>query len=212
MGNTADAERTMTEAPRVDRRVRRSRRAIIGAFGRLIAEMPLEDITVSALAREADVDRKTFYQHFGTIDRLLDAVAEEVVSDMLDEAERAAGVGPGSELDERLTRELLVALVERLGGDLSTRRRLYENIPADVLVDHLSRPLMSQVVARGLVMRDQSGPDLEMTLAFVLGGVFSLYRWWLLSDQATSSEELAGFAVRMIEGDAGRLVRQARPI
>lgn len=49
------------------------------AFDRLIMATPFEQITVSAVAREADVDRKTFYQHFGTIDGLLDAIVEDVV-------------------------------------------------------------------------------------------------------------------------------------
>ena len=74
---------------RVDRRVRRSRRAIIEAFERLIMEEPLERITVSRLAREADVDRKTVYQHFGSIEGLLDAIAEEAVSELLDKVEDA---------------------------------------------------------------------------------------------------------------------------
>lgn len=67
------------------------------AFDRLIMATPFEQITVSAVAREADVDRKTFYQHFGTIDGLLDAIVEDVVSDLLDEVERASGsVGGGA--------------------------------------------------------------------------------------------------------------------
>ena len=69
----------------VDRRVRRSRRAIVAAFDRLITEVPLEQVTVSAIAREADVDRKTFYQHFGSVDGLLDAIADDVVTGLLDE-------------------------------------------------------------------------------------------------------------------------------
>ena len=75
---------------RVDRRVRRSRRAIVAAFDRLITEVPLEQVTVSAIAREADVDRKTFYQHFGSVDGLLDAIAEDVVTGLLDDVERGS--------------------------------------------------------------------------------------------------------------------------
>ena len=60
---------------------------MMAAFDRLIMEVPFDQITVSAIAREADVDRKTFYQHFGTVDRLLDAIAEDVVSELLDEVE-----------------------------------------------------------------------------------------------------------------------------
>ncbi len=50
-----------TSKPRIDRRIVRSRNAILSAFERLLMEKPLADITVSAIAREANVDRKTFY-------------------------------------------------------------------------------------------------------------------------------------------------------
>ncbi len=68
-----------TSKPRLDRRIVRSRNAILSAFERLLMEKPLADITVSAIAREANVDRKTFYVHFGTVDGLLDAIAVDVV-------------------------------------------------------------------------------------------------------------------------------------
>lgn len=206
MGNTADARETTHTAPRIDRRVRRSRKAIIDAFGRLIAKMPLEGITVSALAREADVDRKTFYQHFGTIDGLLDVIAEEVVSELLDEVEQTAGIGSESALDGPLIKRFFDALAGRLSADLTERRYFYENIPADVLFDHLSHPLMNQVVERGLTLRGTSDIDLEMMLSFVLGGLFSLYRWWLVSDQSVTPEELVRCAVGMVEGGIERFV------
>ena len=71
-----------TSKPRLDRRIVRSRNAILSAFERLLMEKPLADITVSAIAREANVDRKTFYVHFGTVDGLLDGLerADCVVS------------------------------------------------------------------------------------------------------------------------------------
>mgnify|MGYP000243608279 CR=1 FL=1 len=52
-----------TSKPRLDRRIVRSRNAILllssAAHGK-----PLADITVSAIAREANVDRKTFFFTF----------------------------------------------------------------------------------------------------------------------------------------------------
>lgn len=47
-----------TSKPRIDRRIVRSRNAILSAFERLLMDKPLADITVSAIAREANVDRK----------------------------------------------------------------------------------------------------------------------------------------------------------
>ena len=78
-----------TSKPRLDRRIVRSRNAILSAFERLLMDKPLADITVSAIAREANVDRKTFYVHFGTVDGLLDAIAADVLAEKA--AEDASG-------------------------------------------------------------------------------------------------------------------------
>lgn len=51
----------------MDRRVARTKRNIYTAFFRLAQTKPISDITVSELARYADIDRKTFYLHFKTV-------------------------------------------------------------------------------------------------------------------------------------------------
>ena len=189
----------------VDRRVRRSRRAIIEAFERLIMSYELDEITVSALAREADVDRKTFYQHFGTIDVLLDAIADQTVSEILDEVEQAVGddVPPG---DRARLHAFFDALTRNLSEDLILEQRYYEHIPSELLLERLSRPLMRQIVDRGLVSGALTGDDLEMLLSFGLGGLFSLYRWWFLSDRSIPLEEVTRRAGLLVEGGVSELL------
>ena len=178
-------EKDEVPARRVDRRVRRSRRAMMGAFDQLIMTTPLEEITVSAIAREADVDRKTFYQHFGTIDGLLDAIAEEVVSELED-------VSP--------LRAFFDALSDHLCQNAMLGQRYCEHVPSELLFDHLARPLTRQIVERGFVRGDLSDERLEMFLTFGLGGLFSLYRWWLLSDRSIPLDEVARCACVLVEG------------
>lgn len=189
----------------VDRRVRRSRRAIIEAFERLIMSYELDEITVSALAREADVDRKTFYQHFGTIDGLLDAIADQTVSEILDEVEEAVGDG-GPSGDRARLHAFFDALMRNLSEDLILEQRYYEHIPSELLFERLSRPLMRQIVDRGLVSGTLTGDDLEMLLWFGLGGLFSLYRWWFLSDRSIPLEEVTRRAGLLVEGGVSELL------
>ena len=203
----AQVERGGRPEARVDRRVRRSRRAIMEAFDRLIMTRPLEEITVSAVAREADVDRKTFYQHFGTIDGLLDAIAEGVVTELLDEVELAMATDGASGEAFRPLRAFFVILTEHLNRDLLLRQRYCEHVPPELLFDRLSRPLVRQVVDRGFVRGDLPDEDLEMLLAFGLGGLFSLYRWWLLSDRRVPVEEVTGCARRLVENGVSPLLR-----
>lgn len=186
-------------ARRVDRRVRRSRRAIIEAFDRLIMEEPLERITVSRLAREADVDRKTVYQHFGSIDGLLDAIAEEAVSELLDKVEDATRERVESGGDVPTLRAFFGVLADHLSENVLLMQRYCEHVPADLLLAHLARPLVRQVVERGFVSGELAEGELEPLLVFELGGLFALYRWWLLSGSAVPLPELTARACLLAE-------------
>lgn len=65
----------MTESPTVldgaDRRVRRTRAAIVSAFNRLILERGYANLTPGMVAEAADVGRSTFYEHYRGLDDLL---------------------------------------------------------------------------------------------------------------------------------------------
>ena len=54
-----------------DKRAQRTEKAIQEAFERLITTMPLAEITVTRLTQEADINRKTFYLHYTSIEDLL---------------------------------------------------------------------------------------------------------------------------------------------
>ena len=100
----------------------------------------------------------------------------------------------------RPLRAFFAALAEHLSENVVLRQRYCEHVPPDLLFDRLARPLTCQVVDRGLVGGDVSDEDLELMLAYGLGGLFSLYRWWLLSDRALPLEELTRRACRLVEG------------
>ena len=57
--------------PARDRRVRRTRAAVLRAVIDLVTERGTTAITVSEIAEAADVSRRVVYQHFGDLDSLL---------------------------------------------------------------------------------------------------------------------------------------------
>ena len=142
-----------TSKPRLDRRIVRSRNAILSAFERLLMEKPLADITVSAIAREANVDRKTFYVHFGTVDGLLDAIAVDVVEMIVDSVEKTLASMDGDTNERALgaAATFFKTVNEALCNNLVLNRQLIENIPLDDFMARLRAPLEHEIAERDLL-------------------------------------------------------------
>ena len=65
------AKRDALAVRRVDRRVQRTRTAILDAFTQLVFKNGFESINPRKLAEVANVGRSTFYEHFSGMDELL---------------------------------------------------------------------------------------------------------------------------------------------
>ena len=76
----------------MDRRQRKTKKAIFEAFAELLSQKKLDKITVSEIIDRADVGRATFYAHFETKDLLLKAFCEDLFCHIFD---AATGEGHG---------------------------------------------------------------------------------------------------------------------
>ena len=182
--------------PRLDRRIVRSRNAILAAFERLLMEKPLADITVSAIAREANVDRKTFYVHFGTVDGLLDAIAQDVVEMIVDSVEKTLSSmeGDANERAVSAAATFFKTINEALCNNLLLNRQLIENIPLDDFMARLREPLEREIAERDLLPHGLKDEMFDYYLAFLLSGIIGIYRTWALSDGSVPIERISAVA------------------
>lgn len=185
-----------TSKPRIDRRIVRSRNAILSAFERLLMEKPLADITVSAIAREANVDRKTFYVHFGTVDGLLDAIAVDVVEMIVDSVEKTLASMDGDTNERALgaAATFFKTVNEVLCNNLVLNRQLIENIPLDDFMARLRAPLEHEIAERDLLPHGLKDEMFDYYLAFLLSGIIGIYRTWALSDDSVPIERVSEVA------------------
>lgn len=80
---------------RIDRRVARTRGALIAAFNQLVLQRRQRRIRVTDIAEQANVGRSTFYEHFGGADEIL---LEALSRPLATLADAAAGAGDPARL------------------------------------------------------------------------------------------------------------------
>ncbi|MDO4168992.1 MAG: TetR/AcrR family transcriptional regulator [Lachnospiraceae bacterium] len=85
------------EKRKIDRRVQYTRKMITDAFLDLLAEKPIEKITVKEICEIADVNRGTFYSHYKDAYDLLEQIQQEVTKDIQKYLESFQPSGPESE-------------------------------------------------------------------------------------------------------------------
>ena len=161
----------------LNRNAQRSIRLLKEAFMELLAEKPYESITVSNVARKADLNRGTFYAHFDNVDDLMRSVMSDTadtISEFLSKAVESgfledplpvlAQVGAYLDQNRELTRKLVESRsVEPFVLALESRFRewVQQRIPARTAEEKLACAMLTDYLA---------------------GGVLQTYRSWLVGE------------------------------
>lgn len=166
------------DVPCTDRRVRRTRNAIHSAFRALVARDGFRNITVSALAREANIDRKTFYLHYRGLD---DLMAEEIrqIADQV--AAALMPVSKGSAMAVNL-RETLERVADLFLADREFFRSVFAEAPLDRVVEALVPAIRSRVIAQGVLPAFRDTAALDNLIRFYVGGVGAVFFHWFLGE------------------------------
>lgn len=67
----------------MDRRAEKTKKAIRKAFIEILAEKRILEITVSELAKKADIDRRTFYLHYSAVMNISDEILHESIEELV---------------------------------------------------------------------------------------------------------------------------------
>lgn len=194
---------------KIDRRKRRSDIAIQKAFDELLEEKPLGKITVKELAERADIDRKTFYLRYDSIDDLVD-------SRIQNEADHVARILHGVILDKdgsidvrALYETLGLELLIRLNGNLG----LLGHGDTDRLISRML-PALSKTVAEDdtLSLAENLGPYFDLFAAYFCGGLLSLYNQWVKTESELPLETLSELASAAMTGSLVSLAKTAKAL
>ena len=176
-----------------DRRIRRTHERLGGALVQLIAEKPIDDITVQEVLDRASVGRSTFYLHFRDKNDLLFSQLEMFLETM------------STALSRRKEKSLRVVPVEEMFEHIGGQNRIYRSLAdSGRLADFYS--LAQDYFARGIEQRLKESNRLanvrQRELAFracaLAGSLLALLRWWIERGAKESPREMDELFHRMV--------------
>lgn len=173
-------------------------------FERLLKRKTLDSITVSDVAREAGVDRKTFYMHFGSIDGLLNAIAEEDVSLIATRAEQLLASFPSQDAQDVQAVAIAFARVLTTGvfEALVDNSHYFKALPIEEILRRARTPLEREVHERNLFGLNLSPDVVNYCITFALGGVLSVYQLWAHEGLTCDVQELSRIVEALVAGSA----------
>jgi AcrR family transcriptional regulator len=173
----------------LDRRIRRTRRALAAALISLTSERPYQSIQVRDITDQADVGYATFYRHYENKDDLMLAVFSDVTAELETSARE-----PGGEYFEQEGR-LIFGHVQKYEG-------LYRSILGsrnfvDKLKKLLARRVEDQIQRHALELVDLAFP-IDLAANHMVAGLIGLIEWWLEKDMLLPVEEMARIYERLV--------------
>ncbi len=173
------------EAKKTDRRVIRTRSAIRKAFTDLLAETAYSKITITALAKRADVDRKTFYTHYSSVDNLLEDVIRTQTETSLEGIDFRDFIAD----PPACTKRFLIAIEASFPFTREQLRTVAENVPLDQYLTYWTAAAKDHIRKEAVALPAGSERNIDIMLEFYLGGILNAYLYLLRNCPDTSLDE-----------------------
>lgn len=186
MENLSDTN-PITEAKH-DRRILKTKKAIYEALVELMQKKKLNSITVTELAAAANINRKTFYTYYSTVNDVLDEVINELIFSLKDLMYAM------SEDYNMLSPQTLFAFLNTIMSDVDIVRALFTSDNGNMLFNKLQKALQ-ETLLKELIDNDikMNIPPEQYPLisSFVAGGMIYVYYEWITNPNGTSLDEMA---------------------
>jgi len=177
----------------MDRRIEKTRAAILSAFERLLAEKRYEHITVQDIIGEANIGRSTFYAHFETKDDLLKYTCRELFEHIFDQH-------PASETSHDFSGEsispdvMLTHILYHLKDDRKRYMRIFSCVSGDIFWGYFRSQFEVLVSRYGITKHaaDMKIPE-DYYLDYYCSAYIESVKWWFRHGLKIAPEELASY-------------------
>ncbi|WP_415931177.1 TetR/AcrR family transcriptional regulator [Zhenpiania hominis] len=178
------SKNTQRKAP--DRRVAKTKKALVHALAVLLREKELSSITVTSLVELSDVNRKTFYSHYQNVLDLYEDLKHETMlkfedtCNSLDFSVGGYGIAPTIE-----------KLMETINSDRDYYRHLFNSPGYQNILLEAKQLLKNKFISEASTYYSINSSVLEYVADFISSGIFHTIGQWFDSDDPLPSKTLA---------------------
>jgi AcrR family transcriptional regulator len=177
----------------MDRRIKKTKAAIQEAYFSLLLEKGTPKITITELADRANIDRKTFYLHYSSVDDIVKEAMEDQLEKLMTILEEQDYLSHPFEF-EKVFESINVLLKQDLPFyRLIAKSSLLRSFWAQF------QEILSQTMID--VYKDISPvplEELEIYAKFCSAGIIAVYSDWLTSTKSVPIEQLGQIAGKLI--------------
>ena len=186
----------MAISERYDRRVERTRNSIISAFKEMIIEKEFKDITIKELAERANINRKTFYLHYESMEDILFDLTLEI-SDLLFELLNDRGFFTTGQFDISILVDSIDTLINsnyELTKKLVSANsyRFFTRYIKDLVKESFIRKIKNRVKTSNYIM--------NLTGDYIALGLSKVLKDWFEDPGDLTSTDIAKLASSLIYG------------
>lgn len=170
----------------LDKRCRKTRKAIKTSLIKLMIEKDISNITITEIAEEADINRKTFYAHYRDLYDILDEIENDLIEKLfriLDNADILKSMYNPYPLFKELTSEI--------NKDFEFYKLLVQSKNYNSLLNKIQGVFKERFLelSNGTIKTDKE--ILSFIIDFISSGITSAYKEWFSSERKISLEQLS---------------------
>ena len=183
-------EEKMTQNKKENRRVRLTKRMIQDSLIELLNDKPIEKISIRELCQLADINRTTFYNHYGSQYDVLKEVGENIANSIVcSSTQESEGVS--------LPLETQVSLIcHYLQEHPAEANILLKYFTADdaIIRDMLLKRLSEGQIRYPIFMERYDENTKKLLFQFLIHGIYNLIRCWIIEGIDKTPEDIGALA------------------
>lgn len=175
-----------------DRRLRKTRKAIVQGVILLLKKYNIDEITIQQIADEADINRATFYKHYVDKYQLLSSIEDEEIRKItsLFEPRHFQQITGEYEEAKALFQSIPQKVIALIQSNIELYQVLFKMKRRSDLEDKIAEVMASNIKMLSKNQEEISGVPLEYFHGFMSGAVISVIKMWVLDENRMPSDEL----------------------